>query len=1535
MTIVKRLRLLTAVLGTAAASAVIGTTVFGDITSSGSGQKATLRTAKPDGVAAADNFTQSKFATQPALTYKQRSGKTSFAWQVKPTLAAKAAQDRDILVMVDTSASQAGQPLKRARQIIDALAKASSPTDRIDVWTVNLDDAKATRSLTEGFKPATAPVVTGAAAQLAETEFAAGATDLKAAVEKAVKAFEPNPARQQIILFLGDGESAASTETLTETARVDLGTKLDQANVAFYAVPLGLKINSHNLHGLATLTGGAVVRLAEDTASDRGKADFAAKLLASFAVPVLKPTKIEYGAEVAETFPTRLPPLRADRPTLVVGTLKGDAAAVTAKVEGLVNGEAVRVELADRLPVSENDNYFIHAIVEQWRAAPAKDAPAILAADRALALGAQQFQLFREEFLSQAVFAINGDKIDHAEKLYLAAAKIDPANLEVEQGLKVIERLRKGDLTRAKMKAQLTDNLKQSEKVAREKLAVLAQAEPPPAGGAAVPAPAPGGLQQAEAERAVLEQQYRVLVDETIRRSRTLFKSDPDSAYEDLKRQRDTILANAQLSDAYRQKLAADLEAMMQTVATQGAAIKRAIAEDRERIARTKLRINEYERQEAEERQTVARIDSFRQLMNQARFELAQQEAQVLIQERISRGQVVPPEATASYMIGQAATNLREYRELVRIREDRYLLTMMQAEKSFIPYPDEPPVHFPPAAVWRELTADREKYKSASIGSDVPGTMRRIQSILEGPTAQKIKIENELDGLALKDVLSQLEKDHDLKFVILEDAFKTEQSEAAILDKKFPLKQKFYGLTVGAFLDIALQSIGAYYVVRPEYIEITTYERRFTEKVVRAFDITELVYQIPSSVNQATLIQNQGVQSQNLQLFGQATFAGGFGAIGGIGLGGGFNIGGLGAGGLGGGGLGGQPGGGFAGGIQGGGIGGGLLGGGAANNLGAGGGLAGFGGGQLGQFGNLGGQFGIQGNDLVNYQLIATLITEVVARGEWADLNGQFQINTPAGGDDDESVKVVEEKYLNSLAYYPPARALIVRANGKYHPGASIKYKKPEGVGAGGPGNPARGGNAVAAGGPPKGGLTPDVAGQVGGMLAGADKPGIKNPKEDAKALLKGIDKNNPTRMWQQALERSNVTDPGVVVACADFLMDVNKPEHVAEVLKTGIRNGLTTDQWAHDALALALREGKASPSDIQRVAMSNVDLEPTEAKGYLKAAKVANENGQAAVAAAYCKKAAGLEPNLPTAYANALVYAGKANDVQADTIHWATANLLGRDWADDGVNYHEQTKARLTGLVEKFQKAGLGDQVERFQKLLDAEKKRDLVIELRWQGEADLDLSVTEPSGSTANPTHKRTVGGGVLKADVLEQQGNRSEVYTAAAAMSGTYKVTAKKALGRTIGTTVQVVVTKHQGTDKQASEFYTLDLSDPKAVVEINLTDGSRTQLAELPTDDAPDARQETTAAASAVNKGFGGGAAGTSSGTANATKTNLPVVVQPLETRFAGVTPTAPSMRAVADVTADRKAVKVTANPVFTGKAADLDLPKVSLLPGAGK
>ena len=150
--------------------------------------------------------------------------------------------------------------------------------------------------------------------------------------------------------------------------------------------------------------------------------------------------------------------------------------------------------------------------------------------------------------------------------------------------------------------------------------------------------------------------------------------------------------------------------------------------------------------------------------MQQARFELAYQEAQILIQERIAKGQSVPPTAVASYIIGQQATQLREWRELVRIREDRFLLTMMQAEKSHIPYPDEPPVHFPPAAVWRELTgARKERYENSILGPEPSPTQKKLQSILED---RRVSYEKDLQTTPFLEVLGDLSKRYDLTFVV-------------------------------------------------------------------------------------------------------------------------------------------------------------------------------------------------------------------------------------------------------------------------------------------------------------------------------------------------------------------------------------------------------------------------------------------------------------------------------------------------------------------------------------------------------------------------------------------------------------------------------------------------------------------------------------------------------------------------------------------------------------------------------------------------
>src|SRR5262245_39470921 len=123
-----------------------------------------------------------RFATRPVVTFKADDGESFFAMQLKPGLGHVAALPRDIIVVVDTSASQVGLPLQNSRQIAEQLAKQAGPNDRMTIWTVNTPDEN--KQLTAGFCPPGDAKIKDALGQMERVIYAAGATDLKDGMKK-------------------------------------------------------------------------------------------------------------------------------------------------------------------------------------------------------------------------------------------------------------------------------------------------------------------------------------------------------------------------------------------------------------------------------------------------------------------------------------------------------------------------------------------------------------------------------------------------------------------------------------------------------------------------------------------------------------------------------------------------------------------------------------------------------------------------------------------------------------------------------------------------------------------------------------------------------------------------------------------------------------------------------------------------------------------------------------------------------------------------------------------------------------------------------------------------------------------------------------------------------------------------------------------------------------------------------------------------------------------------------------------------------
>ncbi|MFO0844433.1 MAG: vWA domain-containing protein [Gemmataceae bacterium] len=1386
--------------------------------------------APPRDDALAEEFDRNRFEDRPVVVY-ERGGEALFGLQVKPRLPDAPAQPTDYLVLIDTSASKAMGPLAASIEIARELAGALGRDDRMAVWTANVKP----RDVSRGFKAAQG--LEGAFNDLAK-ETPLGAVGLKRSIAEPLASFEVKPGRRRVLVFFGDGKSVA--DPLDDDGRAELCEALVKRRVAFLAVPMGPRPDSRNLHGLVAGSGGKVVRHGIGEATSV----VAARLRRDAAEPVLYPESFRVTAGAADVLPTRMPPLRRDAATLVVGKLPAGAKALDWAVTGTAAGAEFKGGERLAVPAADADNFFLAGVHDQWLAG--KDRPALLPADRALAFSHMQNALAVEDLVARAELCLEQNKLDAAGRLFEQARQLAPHAAAAKGGLMLVERMRAGKRTRQEMLEELRLNAARRELLRVEargqvrKVEVLNQAAQRDADRdkPADDLPPPRDpIEDVRMRRQIAEEQATLAVNEAVRQANRVVRTDPDGAYELLKRTRDGIAANADLDPRAVTNLSGRLSTAMEGVARQGAIVKRDQAEALALRAAADARLDLRRAEAVAQDRLRERMRVFRNLMDQAREEEAFRQALSIRNDLVGQGQRVPPSVTAAYQTAITGYHAREVAELKRLTEERWLATLLEVDRSAVPYPDEPPVEFPSSAVIKRITRFPGKYgfdnwgdlsayriKRASLfpfTGAVPPRMFEIKNVLETPIDYP-----GTDGpdprLTLAEVLDQLSQAHKVPIFINEKAFKYEAQgldiqKAPVADREaLPRMTKTPLGTVLKKVLSRVQNIPseAVYQIRQDSIEVTTGFFASAEKVIRTYPVGDLVYPVPSAFNQQAVGQAGSLLGTlgQLGIVGQALGAGGLqvgaqlGGLGALGaLGGGLGALGGGVGALGGG-LGARPRWAAWGRLGGGGLqlgaaaGVGQAGGPAGlqvggfnfqgnQNLGVGGGNLGITGGQLGQLGNLGGQFGIQGG--TQEQLLITLIRQVVGRPkDWAT-----QVNPITGQPlnplDEAPGDGTLQQDNNALGYYGPAASLVVKAPSRLHNRESNLIIQP-------------------------------AAGPAPGMAAA---PGGGRPAGGAVAAGKGRGDRplDPREVWQDALARG-VTDPGLVIATTDFLAtNLNRFDHVAEFLKANLRQGVLVRPWVYQSLAVALRQTGGSAEEIERAEVSAADLQPLDARGYLVAARALAEDRNYERALSFCKQAADLSPGVPHAYADASRYAEMARD--AGAMRWATAALLRQDWPHRDRELRQGALDRIESLAGKLGKA----EGDRLRGVAQGQRRRDLVIKLVWQGEADLDLKVEEPTGSVCTPLARQTIGGGTLVADTAEA----AESYAAAEAFSGEYRVLVERVWGKPLGGKAQLKVIRHQGTPDETEELVTVRVSGTVAEpVAVRLAGGRRTRTASVP-------------------------------------------------------------------------------------------------------
>ena len=163
---------------------------------------------------------------------------------------------------------------------------------------------------------------------------------------------------------------------------------------------------------------------------------------------------------------------------------------------------------------------------------------------------------------------------------------------------------------------------------------------------------------------------------------------------------------------------------------------------------------------------------------------------------------------------GRSLARWGAYDDIMAVRVARqkgFVDALYQTERSHVPAADDPPIVYPDAEAWKELTARRkEKYGSTELSRRSPAE-KKIEEALKQPT------QIEFVETPLKDVVDYLKDLHHIEIQLDAAALK----EAGV-DESTPVTKNLKGISLRSALKLLLDDLQLKYVIHNEVLLITT-----------------------------------------------------------------------------------------------------------------------------------------------------------------------------------------------------------------------------------------------------------------------------------------------------------------------------------------------------------------------------------------------------------------------------------------------------------------------------------------------------------------------------------------------------------------------------------------------------------------------------------------------------------------------------------------------------------------------------------------
>lgn len=394
-----------------------------------------------------------------------------------------------------------------------------------------------------------------------------------------------------------------------------------------------------------------------------------------------------------------------------------------------------------------------------------------------------------------------------------------------------------------------------------------------------------GILDATEGDRKVQEGLIKARVEKELSDARDILGTDPDGAEQGLKSLSEMIKLAGALSAETRNQLLSQVHSAIRAARRESGVVKEKIAREREREAQAREQLRILRDLDLKTQRLKQVMDRFDSLMEEGNFH----EADDLVRPEIEK---LAPNSNIAAVVSASGQMQRYNAELEQIRPRRhrnFLAALHQVELALIPFSDEPPIVYPSAEKWEEISRSPfRNFRSSAV--DIAGKGKsKEQRILD---ALEADVDLDYPETPLKEVIEDLKERFNIPIVLA-----TKKLEEAAINLETPVTVNFKQISLRAGLRNMLGELGLTYLIKDEVMQITTPEDAGSQLITKVYRVGDLVVPITPNSSLFGLGGQGGMNGGGGQ---QGGFGGG---MGGGGMGGGGMGGGMGGGGMGGGGM--------------------------------------------------------------------------------------------------------------------------------------------------------------------------------------------------------------------------------------------------------------------------------------------------------------------------------------------------------------------------------------------------------------------------------------------------------------------------------------------------------------------------------------------------------------------------------------------------------------------------------------------------------